>query len=406
MKKILKNSFVVSLGTLLRKLAGFIFLIAIARFYPVSDFGYFNYVLAFVSLGLTFVDLGLEKYLSLKVVKKKHNINKYFNFGIALRGTVAVFIYLAMIGVAFLMHLEQRKIVGIAIYGLHLFPGLVFTTINNIYLGLEYFKGMFINFAGIAFFYLVTSLLTYFFKPELLLIFFIPPAAYLIMVVIDLLLINKHSISLMPSLKKIDFKKAVDSIWPFFVFYLFSIFYLRSDIILLGELQNDAAVAMYSSAFRIVEALLLLPQSIGRAFFPHISKKVIKKQAWFKEFKKGVGYLFAVSIPVSLGIYLFSPLVVNTFYGEQYSASIAVLRIFSLVNIFFFLNSIMSSVVMAADKLKQYLPWYFTGLIVNLVINLKFIPTLGYLAPAWGKLAAEAYFFITTIIFIFVKVKE
>lgn len=406
MKKLVKDSALVTFGAILRKAAGFIFLIAIARFYPVETFGLFNYVLYFVTLGWTVIDLGLEKYLSLKVVKKKENLNKYFNFGIALRAVAALVTYAAMLLIGLLINLEGRKLAGIAIYGLHLFPGLVFVTMNNVFLGLEYFKGVFRNYFLVALSYFIIAVIAWFAKPPLLLLFWVPVLTYLVIVIIDLIWVNKYQLSLQPSLKKIDPQKALSSVWPYFIFSVLSIFYFRFDVILLGQIQGDTAVAMYTAAFQFIEALILLPSSIGKVFFPHISKKMLNKNKWLKQYGKGLVYLFLVGSAVGAGIYLFTPFIINTFFGARYLPAVKVLRVYSLVCIFFFLNSVTSSVVIAGEKLKKYLVWYSFALAFAIIANLILIPRLSYLAPAWVKLATEVIFFTSGLLFIFLKIRE
>ncbi len=406
MKKLVKDSFLITLGTVLRKASGFIFLIALARFYPVSDFGLFNYVLYFVALAYTIADLGLEKYLTLKVVKKRKNVNKYFNFGVALRFVVAAAVYIAMLLLALLMDLDARKITGIAIYGLHMFPGLIFVTLNNIYLGLQNFKGMFRNYVLAALSYFLLSIFAWFVKPPLVFLFWVPPITYFLIVIIDLAFINKYNLKLMPSLKKISAKKAIQSVWPYFLFSVLSIFYFRLDVILLGQIKTDQDVAMYTSAFQFIEALILLPSSIGRVFFPHITKKLLNNHKWIKEYKKGLKYLLLVSIPVSLILFFSAPLIIKLFFGSRYQPAVNVLKIYSLVNILFFLNSVTSSVVIAGEKLKQYLSWYSLGLIFAVIANLILIPRWSFYAPAWVKLCTEVFFFVSGLVFIFTKIRE
>jgi len=72
------------------------------------------------------------------------------------------------------------------------------------------------------------------------------------------------------------FYKALSQSWAFAVLLILAVFYLRISVILVGLIKGDYYTGLYSSAFKFIEAVILIPQFFGFGFVSFISQTVFK----------------------------------------------------------------------------------------------------------------------------------
>jgi len=89
---------------------------------------------------------------------------------------------------------------------------------------------------------------------------------------------------------------------------------------------------------------------------------------------------FVLSLLATAGIFLFAPLIVIV--NQGLAASIIPLRILSLSFPIFFLTSILQWVLIIKNKKTGLLFIYLFSMVINVILNLIFIPTYGYIAAS------------------------
>lgn len=183
-----------------------------------------------------------------------------------------------------------------------------------------------------------------------------------------------------------------------YAFLIFSSFlYARGDSLVIRYVLNSAALGIYGGAYRYLESLSLLPTALSHNLFPISAKK----QGINIENLKKIFFVTLLSgILISCSFFIFSDVLIVTLLGKSYIQAVPILRIFSAVLFLFFINAPLSTVVQSSHFIKKFLPFGFVNTLLNIALNLIFVPIFGIVAAAWIMLVTEITGLIINIYFV------
>jgi O-antigen/teichoic acid export membrane protein len=177
--------------------------------------------------------------------------------------------------------------------------------------------------------------------------------------------------------------------FPFALGAFLTNLYFRADVPILQHFRPFQEVGWYQFAYKPFEALQFVPLAVQSTVYPLLA-------VYYRDARPrlGVAYARFFKILVVLGW----PLTVGTFVlavpvgrlFRLYPQSIPSLRILALAIVFLFANSAFTAMLYAIDR--QNLFAWATGLavVVNIGLNLVFIPLYGYLAASAITVVTEA----------------
>lgn len=160
--------------------------------------------------------------------------------------------------------------------------------------------------------------------------------------------------------------------------------YHRIDQVMLHSIASDQALGPYVVAVQLIEQLSVLPVALVSSLFPVLSQ-MSGQEEQFRHYL-GVSYRFLMAVVFALCA-VFTPIagsLVDLVYGKQFhaSATLLVVLIWSEVPIFF---GVVIANAIVAKNLQRYLPISTVlGAVVNVVLNLAFIPRWGALGASWA----------------------
>jgi len=99
-------------------------------------------------------------------------------------------------------------------------------------------------------------------------------------------------------------------------------------------------------------------------------------------------FLFLISLILSLVLWFAAPLIV--LIKRDFLSGISALRILSLGLPFFFLSSLTMWILIAARKQTILAYIYGVSMLMNISLNILYIPVFGYMAAAWITVVSEA----------------
>ncbi len=175
--------------------------------------------------------------------------------------------------------------------------------------------------------------------------------------------------------------------------------HFKGDTLLLSILKSPEDVGIYSVGYRILENVVMLPGLFLAIIFPKLSQLAInRKKDLAIFFNKTVKILIIAVLPISLFLIVLAPWIVTLIAGPEYSAAIWITRILSLAVIAIFLSAPYIQLLIAARK-QNILAWIsLVTVIVNLGLNLIFIPKYSYQGAAVITLLTEILLAILVII--------
>lgn len=160
--------------------------------------------------------------------------------------------------------------------------------------------------------------------------------------------------------------------------------YLSLDTLFLSFFWGEAAVGMYDAACKLIRLGSVVAGSFSSAIFPYMSRLYVDaREAFHQVSEQSIKYILAVSLPVVLGMSIYADRIVLFLFDEQYAASAPVLRIVAWLLIPRFLNPFLSRVLYARDHQLRTLTVAVVGLTTFLALAFFLIPTFGPVGTAW-----------------------
>ena len=195
------------------------------------------------------------------------------------------------------------------------------------------------------------------------------------------------------------FRRWLRLAFPFALGAFLTNLYFRADVPILQHFKPFHEVGWYQFAYKPFESLQFVPLAVQAVVYPLLG-------VYFREARHrlSVAYARFFKILVVLGW----PLTVGTFVlagpvgrlFQLYPESIPALRILALAIVFLFANSAFTAMLYAVDR--QDLFAWATGIavVVNVGLNLVFIPRYGYLAASAITVVTEAAFSVAGWFFV------
>lgn len=177
--------------------------------------------------------------------------------------------------------------------------------------------------------------------------------------------------------------------------------YVNSDITMLGIYKGDTSVGIYSLASRIYSVIKLILNGIVLVTIPRLSvyNGTNDKEAFNKLLSRILIFLTTLMLPISIGLITLSRHLMTIMGGEGYSGGTLTLSIlgiavfFSLIA-FFFTNC----VLIPSKNEKSVFLITLLSAVLNIILNLFFIPKYDYVGAAITTLIAEILVSVLSIV--------
>lgn len=181
---------------------------------------------------------------------------------------------------------------------------------------------------------------------------------------------------------------------------LFSLLYLRLDIIMLEYYTNLNETGFYTMASRFFELALIVPMVITIYLLPRISRTQEKLN--FQSLLQNT----VIGLIVFILFWFLSEPLVYLLLGEHFSTSLVVLKILLLGIPILLVNNYLFTHMVATNHAPLYAK--ITGLmvLVNFILNMVFIPTFGTIAAALSTLATEFIGMACALIYFYMNFRK
>jgi stage V sporulation protein B len=158
------------------------------------------------------------------------------------------------------------------------------------------------------------------------------------------------------------------------------------DTLILTYTRTLTEVGIYNVVLPSAMALLMIGTSAASAAFPMVS------ELWAKNDKirlsKGItllnNYSFVIMAPVLLTIAVFASFFLNLLFGSEYTPGSTALQILLIGVLFFIVAVINMNIISGIGKPKEVTKIVIAAAVVNLILNIIFIPIYGINGAAFA----------------------
>lgn len=374
----------------LRIIAGLFIGIWVARYLGPEQFGLFSYVLAFTAIFGGIAKLGLDGIMVRELVNHPENRDTYLGTAFWLK-ILSAFIAMSIIA-AIVPFTSNNTITNLFIFIIA--AGLVFQSFEVVEF---YFQSQVL--AKIVAICKVTQLVLssmikiYLVLNEAELIYF------LLVTTFDALSLAV-SYSIAYKLKKnpafykhFDLsiaRKLLKDSWPLIFSAIVVMIYMRIDQIMIKEMLGEYEVGIYSAAVRLSEAFYFIPMLITASLLPAILNAKKQSEELYKRRLSSLYTLMAwMAIAIALPMTFLADWLIIMLFGQAYEDAGQVLIIHVWASIFVFLG-VASSKWFITENLQRFtLINTTTGAILNVILNITFIPKFDLLGAAFTTVISQ-----------------
>lgn len=174
----------------------------------------------------------------------------------------------------------------------------------------------------------------------------------------------------------------------------------QSDRIMLKFMCGNSEVGMYASALYIAGLSGFVFNAIIQSFQPQILEdKLRDKKKYERDMIKLYGIINYLSLMQCVFIVIFGKYMVNLLYGSEFLENITMLNIVVWYTMFSYFGSVRTVYIVAENKQKYLWIISFSGMIINIVLNLLLINEFGGEGAAVATLITQVF---TNIVIVYV----
>ena len=390
--KILGNLRWLFIDKIFRMGAGLLIMLWIARYLGPEQFGVLNFAIAFVALFSVIAGLGLQTIVIRDILLDPSDQHEIVGTALVLQFIGGLVAYgLLILGILWLRPEDPLISSAVAILGsIFLF--------KSSEVAIYWFESqllsryvVFIQIACFVFFAAVKTILILRNMEFVYLIWAIVAEAQLAALLI-LFLFGKIGLRL-NKLKASYFhaKKMLSDSWPELLSGIAVLMYMRIDQIMLGEIDGDKSVGIYSAALRLSEIWYFVPVTIAASVFPAIIRaKEYSEELYYKRMQQLFDLMVLLSLCLALPMTFMASDIVIVAFGREYEAAGEVLASHIWSSIFAFLGVASGKWLLAENRQILALQRTALGLLMNVVLNIFLIPSYGAVGAAWATLISYA----------------
>jgi O-antigen/teichoic acid export membrane protein len=185
---------------------------------------------------------------------------------------------------------------------------------------------------------------------------------------------NKHSKATFTS-DPLIYKELIKGSLPFLVYEICLNIYLQLDHLLLAGMVSQEMVGYYGVAFRLMATFTLVPQVLGNAILPTLSRMAVDTSdgKMHDTSRKLLVFTLCLSLPISVGCTVIAEPFILLFYGDKFTQTIPILIILGWLLAPTYLGIGLYQVLVAQNKQTLWVKVLIAGTILNLSLNLVLI---------------------------------
>ena len=394
---LLKNSFWLVLAEAIDSGIGFLIIVWLARNFGPEHYGQWAFALSFVSFFVILADFGLSVLVVREVARDKNRAPEYIDNILAIKMVFGL-ITLALIALAIQFFgkspMEKTLVYFLGLYTVINTFGAFFHAIFKAYEKMQY-ETLTRIIQSVS----LLALCSFFILAGKAIIFV--SYAYLISAMVGVLVslvFVWHYFS--KFFLKLDWqvcKRIFQESWSIGLSSLTVVVLYYFAPVVLGMVKSSKEVALYNIAFNTSFLIGPLSTILFSSFLPGLSRAFHSDKKELHELcGRALQTYFFFVFPYAIGGLIIATQLISFLYTWSYIGAVMPFQMLVLGNAIGFISSAFSGFLLAFDKQKSLFFFTLVGAVVNIILNIIFIPWQGVLG------ATIVYFLSATIVFILI----
>lgn len=385
-----KNISWVASAQIVTNICAFLWTIMIARYLGVNDYGILSFAISFTVLLGMGTDIGMSTFSTREISQDNGKTQKYINNVIPFKIVLSIALFFLTASLLVLLGYNKLAIEVTLIMSIETIFICMINFMSGVFQAHENQKVVSIGNLLNSISLVLLTFLGIIFDLGIIFVALAYALSYLIFLIFMSINLNrefglpKFEIDL--SFWKETAKKSI----PFGLSIFFYTIYFSIDVVMIQFLTGDYATGIYNSAYKIISVFTAFYVIYQAVIFPLMSKLYTEDENLLKlSFEQSVKYSLLILLPISIGVYLYSPYIINLIYSSQYALASVPMQILIWTVIFMFLNGITTSLLNSIGNELLVTKIYVIAAIFNIVLNYIMIPIYSYNGAAITTVLSE-----------------
>ncbi|MBR4989023.1 MAG: oligosaccharide flippase family protein [Bacteroidaceae bacterium] len=397
-KQLIENFFSLSILNALNVLLPLVTLPYILHVVGKANYGAYSYVYVVLQYVILFSTYGFN-FSATKLISQnredKHAVSRIYSAVIACKSIIAVVLSLVLLLFSRLVFKDEIGLL-MFFYGLGMVVGDIFTPVW-LFQGMEKMKYMTIVNASSKILFTILIFIVVRTRDDYSLLILLNSFGYLLAGLLSIVLVYKQfHIRLCRTTWGEILTQLKDGSAVFGSTFGMNL-YRNANVIILKQFVPDDIVGVYSAAEKVIKGFQSLISPAAQALFPHLSHR-FKGQSVKNNMRllRRIAFPFtAVVVLVTIGVYIFAPIISDILCGSDFTATVPLIRIMTLVILFGEINYLVG-IVGLINMDGQTL--FFRSVIITGIFSVIFMllstSHWGAIAAAWAMSLSEMLLFV------------
>jgi O-antigen/teichoic acid export membrane protein len=407
--RVIKDSKYVLLINIADRLFSFVIFLLLARKFSPEDYGQIVTLFTLTTVFVTIFDLGLPIFLQRETAAYKFRATEVFSKVFTMSSLIFIIYMLVVIGFAsvFYKDLPYSLIIIVSVL---MYESSLINICSKALAGINDFKNQFTA-LWVSRLYIILFFIAglYFFHFDLNSLMAVILIGFFLNLLLLFRFLYKNNINYSLSHFSFTEAKAVIKLSiPLGLAVLFNFMYDKIDVLLISRLKDFSEVAYYNVGYGLFKSAMLSYSFILATGFTRVSNISRNKRAVRLFFEKYFMIILLISFAASVILFALSGWLIKFIYTVKFSSSIPVLQILSAALIGNALNNLTGIILNGIGLFKAVMYITLLGLIINVVLNVFFIPVYGIIGASTITVITEYFIFFFELYYVLkiLKVKK
>lgn len=390
--KVIRESKFVILFNLTERIFFFLVFLLIARNYPVDVYGEMVTVFSAANIFIIIFDLGLPLLLQKETALLKERSSEYLS-SVILINLIFLPLFFTVTIVFFILFFPYVSLVTVTIIALMVYFFSIGNILNKSLSGLGDFKNQFSSLLAARSISLILFIAAVFVLNSglnVLLLILFSGAVMQIYALYRKIRRNNLSISFKNANRNFIGSMLRLSL-PLGLAVIFNFLYDKIDIVIISKLTDFDQTAFYNASYGILKASTIAYSFLFAAGLTRVSGLNRNKRAISLFLKKYSIIIFSICIFLTVIIFFGADLIIRVFYTDKFEKAVPVLKILSFALTGLALNNLTGVILNGLGLFRMNMNVTLLGLIINVILNIIFVPVYGIAAAAAVTVITEYF---------------
>lgn len=397
--RIIKNSSLLIIASLINNLMTFILTLFTARYLGTYNFGLISSATSLVGIFEIFTDMGLATFAIREVSRDKTLTSKYFGTVFFLRVIFSLVTFIAYTLVVLLSHTFTPEGIDVMIiFGVYMIFNSLTLCNYSLFQSNEKMQYQTIGNVIYSASVLAIILLIIFNGGNVIIVSLAYPIAIILSFTYTAYIAIKHYPKLGLCLERAFLKELITKGVPFGISYVFTSIYFWIALTILTFMSGSVAVGLFSASQKLLLVIAAMITLISNSIFPVMSELFTKDKLKLADlYHKLMKYMLIIAMPIVLGCVIFSHDIIYIIYGASYTQGSNALSILIWAGIFLFLSNISTTLLGAINRQFTVTKIVAIGAFVSIILNVILIKFYSYIGASIATVCIEALILSLTL---------